>query len=94
MLASLSGCGAFPSIDNGKKQIIKDAAVSSTHLTEVSVKYVCNDGYFYSLDNPIVNCTENGFDKKVGKCIKGKVFFIVKYFLLVASPGNLFLTFS
>ena len=73
LLASLSGCGAFPSINNGEKQLIKDAAISSTHLTEVSVKYVCNEGYFYSLDNPIVNCTENGFDK-LGKCIKGKVF--------------------
>ena len=67
----LTGCRTFPSIKNGKKIINRDAAISSTYKTEVSVKYVCNDGFVYSLDNPIVNCTENGLDIKIGSCEKG-----------------------
>lgn len=33
--------------------------------------YVCNDGYFYTLDNPVVNCTEKALANKIGKCVKG-----------------------
>ena len=61
----LTGCGIFPSIKNGEKTKIRYAGISSTYQTEVSVKYACNDGFVYSLDNPIVNCTENGFDIKL-----------------------------
>ena len=67
----LTGCGTFPYIKNGEKIINRDAAINSTYKTEVSVEYVCNDGFVYSLDNQIVNCTENGFDNKIGKCEKG-----------------------
>ena len=67
----LTGCGTYPSIKNGKKTNVRYAAISSTYKTEVSVKYVCNDGFVYSLDNPIVNCTENGLDNEIGNCEKG-----------------------
>ena len=67
-------CGNFPSIQKAEKRVIKYAAISSTHNIEVSVEYVCQNGYFYSLENPFVNCTENGFDNEFGKCVKGKIF--------------------
>ena len=67
----LTGCGVFPLVKNAKKQIIKNATINSTDKTEISVKYICNEGYFYTLDNPIVKCTEDGFDNEIGKCVKG-----------------------
>ena len=70
----LLGCGAFPNIKNAEKIKLRDAPISSTHRAEVSVKYVCNKRFVYSMDNPIVNCTENGFDNKLGKCVKGILF--------------------
>ena len=69
-MSFLTGCGVFHSVQNAKKQSIKNATVNSIEQTEVSVKYICNEGFVYSLDNPIVNCTENGFDA-IGKCVKG-----------------------
>ena len=58
----------FPSVHNAKKQSIKNPTIN-TKQTEVSVKYVCNDGYFYTLENSVVNCTENGFGN-IGKYLK------------------------
>ena len=73
-LLLLPGCGAFPNIKNAEKITLWDAPINSTNRAEVSVKYVCNKRFVYSMDNPIVNCTENGFDNKLGKCVKGKIF--------------------
>ena len=70
----LSGCGKFPSIERSEKQIIKDVMVNSSYKIEISVKYVCNDGYYYNLNNPIVNCENGVFDNDFGECVRGKKF--------------------
>ena len=67
------GLGIFPSVQNARKQLVKNADVNSTHPIEVSVKYVCEEGYFYTLDNPIVSCTNGVFDNKVGTCVKVEI---------------------
>ena len=64
-------------ITNAKKLVIRDAEISYNHLTEVKVEYICNEGYFYTLDNPVVSCTENGLDHETGKCVKGRLFFLI-----------------
>ena len=66
-------CKNFSTIENGEKIVIKNATINSTHKTEISVEYVCNEGYYYTLDNPIVSCAEIGFDNEFGKCLKGKL---------------------
>ena len=75
---ALTDCRVFPSIKNGVKRLISKAAINLAYQTEVTVKYNCDDGYFYTLDNPTVSCTENGFDNKIGKCVKGNMFLILK----------------
>ena len=74
-MSFLTGCGVFHSVQNAKKQSIKNATINSIEQTEVSVKYVCNEGFVYTLDNPIVTCTENGFDNKIGNCVRGRIGF-------------------
>ena len=73
----------FHSVQNAKKQSIKNATINSIEQTEVSVKYICNKGYFYTLDNPTVTCTENGFDNKIGKCVRGRIVFNILKNLVV-----------
>ena len=78
-------CGNFPKIENAVKKPIKYAAINSIHKTEVSVNYTCNEGYYYSLDNPIVSCAENGFDNEFGKCLKGKLYYFTLLIKLLFS---------
>ena len=76
----LSDCGTFPLVKKAEKQVIKYATTKSIQ-TEVSVRYVCKHGYYYTLDNPTVSCTEKGLDNKIGNCVKGSFFwlFIVRF---------------
>ena len=69
-----SDCGSFPSIKNAETRILKYASMNFNNKTAVSVKYVCQKEYYYTLNNPIVNCTESGFDTKFGKCVKGNFY--------------------
>ena len=72
-------CESFPSINNGRKIPRRSVKTNSTHSTEVSVEYICNSGFVYSLENPIVNCTKDGLKNKVGNCVRGYNF-IFNYF--------------
>ena len=81
----LTVCENFSTIEKGEKIVIKNATINSTHKTEVSVNYTCNVGYYYSLDNPIVSCAENGFDNEFGKCLKGKLYYFTLLIKLLCS---------
>ena len=56
--------------------VLRDAEIGYNHLTEVKVEYICNEGYFYTMDNPVVSCTEIGLDHEIGKCVKGRMVLI------------------
>ena len=64
-------CGKFPDVENGIKRVRRTVSVNSTHEIDVSVEYICPRGWIYSLPNPNVTCTGDGFDNEVGKCVKG-----------------------
>ena len=68
---AITVCESFPSIENGYKLSKRKVILSSTHLIDVSVQYACNSGFVYSLNNSIVNCTEEGLKNTVGKCVEG-----------------------
>ena len=74
-MLSLSCCKTFPSVKKAKKRLIQNITVNSDQ-TEASVRYVCKNGYFYSLKNQILKCTEKGFGNEIGKCVKGNMFLV------------------
>ena len=63
-------------VTNAEKLVIRNAEIGYNHLTEVKVKYICNEGFVYSSNYPIVSCTENGLDHEIGKCVKGRMVLI------------------
>ena len=66
-------CGKFPSIDNGRKVLLESVAKNSTYSIEVSVEYICNDSFIWSLDTPkTISCGVDGLDYEIGRCVKGK----------------------
>ena len=47
-MLSLSCCKTVPSVKKAEKRLIQNITVNSDQ-TEASVRYVCKNGYFYSL---------------------------------------------
>lgn len=69
----ISDCGKFPSVENGRKVLLESVVKNSTYAIEVSVEYICNEGFVWSLDSPTtINCGVDGLEYEIGRCVVGK----------------------